>query len=238
MGSGDLRSKLVAAAVTAAVLGIGMLVLQRWVAETRGAAIAMVVAWFAIVLVGLLVALRGRPELRLPALGTFVAILVGTVAIGYWTGFRDNEVDEDVAVAQVQASGAEREAALAGGGGGGDEPAQKPDKPTGPVELASGGFAGVDGHAGTGKATIVEEPGGERVLTFTDFDVDPGANVDVYLSASPSDVSDRIVLGDLKGNVGNQQYEIPADADLGRYPNVVLYCIPFSVRIAVAETNA
>ncbi len=115
---------------------------------------------------------------------------------------------------------------------------RNPTSPPAPLSLATGGFVGVDGHAGSGKATIVEEPDGDRVLTFTDFDVDPGSNVDVYLSASPSDVSDRVELGDLKGNVGDQQYEIPPSADLGDYPNVVLYCIPFSVRIAVAETDA
>ena len=145
-------------------------------------------------------------------------------------------------MAATEASGAEREAALAGDG---SSPAvekptnsEKPKRPEGPVELASGGFVGVDGHAGAGEATVVEEADGDRVLTFTEFDVDPGSNVDVYLSTSPSDVSDRIELGDLKGNVGDQQYEIPASADLGAYRNVVLYCIPFSVRIAVAETDA
>ena len=231
----DKRSMLVAAFCTAVALGVGLLVLQRWVAQTRGAAIAMVIAWFAIVLVGLLIALRGRPGLRPVALATWAAILAGTVAIGYWTGFRDTEVDEDVAIAAAEAGDAEREAGLAGNGTDG---ARRPERPAKPVSLASGEFVGVDGHGGTGKATVVEEPDGDRVLTFTDFDVDPGSNVDVYLSASPTDVSQRIDLGDLKGNVGDQQYEIPPDANLSDHPNVVLYCIPFSVRIAVAETDA
>ena len=41
----------------------------------------------------------------------------------------------------------------------------------------------------------------------------------------------------LKGNVGDQQYEIPADANLNHYGTVVLYCTPFTVRIAVAELS-
>ena len=78
-----MRQKLIAAAGTAAALGIGSLVLQRYVAETRGAAIAMVVAWFAIVLVGLMVAAAPRPGLRAARRSpTFAAVLAGTVAIG------------------------------------------------------------------------------------------------------------------------------------------------------------
>ena len=57
-------------------------------------------------------------------------------------------------------------------------------------------------------------------------------------SGSPpgrTETGDRVELGSLKGNVGNQQYEIPADADLNRHGTVMLYCTPFTVRIAVAE---
>ena len=75
-------------------------------------------------------------------------------------------------------------------------------------------------------------------MTFTRFDVDPGVDVDVYLvPGDGTDVSDRVELGNLKGNVGDQQYEIPADADLNRYGTVVLWCKPFTVRIAVAPLN-
>lgn len=87
-------------------------------------------------------------------------------------------------------------------------------------------------------ASVVQLPGGNRTLTFTAFDVDPGADVDVYLvPGDGSDVGDRIELGNLKGNVRNQQYEIPAGTNLNRYRTVVLYCIPFTVRIAIAPLN-
>ncbi len=73
---------------------------------------------------------------------------------------------------------------------------------------------GEDGHDGSGTATVIEQASGVRVLTFTDFDVDPGAAVEVWLTTGPNETSDRVDLGDLKGNVGDQQYEVPADADL------------------------
>jgi hypothetical protein len=227
----ESRRALLTAVVVAAALGAGSLVLQRWVAETRGAAIALVVAWYAVVGLGAFAYTRSRPWARLPALGTVAAVLVATVAVGYWTGFRDDEVDEDVAMASGRATEPERDAALGGEGG---EPRKER---SGPVELASGPFTGEDGHSGSGTATVVEQPDSERVLTFTDFDVDPGAAVEVYLTPDTGDVSDRVELGGLKGNVGDQQYEIPASADLGRYDSVVLWCTPFTVRIAVAELS-
>ena len=104
--------------------------------------------------------------------------------------------------------------------------------------LAEGTFTGEDGHAGRGTATVVGHPDGSRSLTFTEFDVDPGVQVEVYLvPGDGSDVSDRVELGSLKGNVGDQEYEIPADADLMSHSTVVLWCVPFTVRIAVAPLS-
>ena len=89
---------------------------------------------------------------------------------------------------------------------------------------------------GLGDAEVIGD-GDERVLTLTDLDVDPGPDVDVLLSASPENIDDAVDLGGLKGSAGNQQYAIPADTDIGRYSNVVLWCNPFTVRIAVAELD-
>ncbi len=238
------KNALLAAAITAATLGVGSLVLQRWVAETRGAAIVLVIAWFVVVTIGAVFLLRSRSELRAPVFATLGAIAVATIAVGYWTGFRDQEVNEDVVVATSQASSSERADALEGAGeggpaGGGAQVAkEKDEEPEGPVSLATGMFTGEDGHAGTGTAEIVQVPGGVRTLTFTKFDVDPGVDVDVYLTPDTKDISDRVELGGLKGNVGDQQYDIPAEADLSKYDSVILWCTPFTVRIAVAALRA
>ncbi|MEK6326177.1 MAG: DM13 domain-containing protein [Actinomycetota bacterium] len=230
-GSGSARRRaLLVAAGVAAIIGIPMAILQRYIAATRGGAILLILAWFVVSGIGLFLYFRRRPG-SLIAAATYAAVLLGTVAIGYWTGFRDNVVDEDVVVATAQASGAERDRGLAEAQGG-------RASRRAPVELAMGEFAGADGHAGSGTASMVQEPSGQRLVTFTDFDVDPGVDVDVYLvPGDGSDVSDRVELGNLKGNVGDQQYEIPADADLSRYSTVVLWCKPFTVRIAVAPLN-
>jgi hypothetical protein len=231
-----MRRLLLSLATVGALIGIPALVLQRWIADTRFGAIVLVAAWFAIVAVGLAIFLWRRPGLRLPVLGAYAVILAGTVAIGYWTGFRDMVVDEEVAMAASRPSPTERDRGLSGAGPE-SAPAGEVAR-SGPVELATGAFVGADGHAGTGTATVVEQPGSARVMTFTEFDVDPGVDVDVFLTADPESVDDRVELGNLKGNVGDQQYEIPGGTDLRRYSNVILWCNPFTVRIAVAELDA
>ena len=38
----------------------------------------------------------------------------------------------------------------------------------------------------------------------------------------------------LKGNIGNQNYVVPADADISTFQSVVIYCKPFRVIFCVA----
>lgn len=287
------------------VYAVGSLLLQRYVAQTRSSAGALVALWTVIVGVGAVALARRDRSLRLPAVGTWALATLATLAIGYWTGFRDTQVDEDIVVAGAQAQGAERNAALAGSGSGSaqargsesksttsqsgsrddaaasarttasaaaepktgastraqpaaaskaktddtaeNKPAAAPTpkaddaasaKPAGPVSLAAGSFVGVDGHDGTGTAEVVKTASGERRLTFSGgFDVDPGPDINVYLSETAGGVSGAKRIGSLKGNKGAQQYTIPADVDLSRFSNVVLYCEPFSIRVAVAELD-
>jgi len=222
-----VRKQLSVALAVASTLGVGLIVLQRWVAQTRWAAIALVAIWFALVGVAVVAVSLRRPRWRLPALGTYLAVAVVSAGIGYWTAFRDHPVNETVVMASEQASGLEKIAGL-------DPSRVSPPLRRGPVRIVSGRFTGRDGHAGRGVATVVRTPGGGRKLTFTRFRVDPGVQVEVYLTKDDSSVGDRIELGGLKGNVGNQQYSIPKSADLSTYDTVMLYCVPFTVRIATA----
>ena len=85
---------------------------------------------------------------------------------------------------------------------------------------------------------MIELAKGGRVVTFSEFDVDPGAgDLRVYLHEGKSDsddLGDFVEIAKLKGNKGDQQYEIPAEVDLERYNSVVIWCVPFSTRIAQA----
>jgi hypothetical protein len=63
----------------------------------------------------------------------------------------------------------------------------------------------------------------------------------VYLVAGPardeSEVDDYKDRGALKGNKGDQQYELGRGVDLDRYTTVVVWCRAFSVAFARASLN-
>ncbi len=92
------------------------------------------------------------------------------------------------------------------------------------------------GHSATGRAAVVRRPDGSRVLTLSGgFRIDPGPKVQVYLvRGNGDDVSDHVDLGKLKGSKGDQQYRIPASADLSTHRTVVFWCVPFTSTLAVA----
>lgn len=114
---------------------------------------------------------------------------------------------------------------------------------TQPAFIATGTFTGTDNaHKGEGKAIIVQLPNGQRFLRFEEFKVTNGPDLYVYLSGH-SAPRNRAQLHDggafevglLKGNIGNQNYELPASVDPAKYKSVVIYCKRFSVLFASAE---
>ena len=117
------------------------------------------------------------------------------------------------------------------------------DMPAGgePTVLHSGTFVDADSfHQGSGNATIFELPGGDRILRLEDFMVTNGPDLHVYLAtgSKPSgrdDLGEHIDLGALKGNIGDQNYEIPVNLELDDYQSVVIYCVPFHVVFSTAS---
>ena|SRR5918993_1495029 len=71
-------------------------------------------------------------------------------------------------------------------------------------------------------------------LRLEDFKATNGPDLYVYLSTDKS-ASDFVNLGRLKGNIGNQNYEIPEGTDLSRYPTVLIWCQAFSVLFGSTE---
>lgn len=87
-----------------------------------------------------------------------------------------------------------------------------------------------DAHPTSGDALVLGNGTGQRFLRFENFATDNGPDLNVYLvNSSTGDVSDYIDLGDLTGNIGDQNYEIPADVDLDVYDEVVIWCVRFGV---------
>ena len=106
--------------------------------------------------------------------------------------------------------------------------------------LLSGQFHSV-AHETKGTAAVHELGAGRRVLRLTEFATSNGPDVRVYLVAA-EDASDNetvtkagfVELGKLKGTEGDQNYEIPADLDLGKYRAVTIWCRRFGVNFATA----
>jgi hypothetical protein len=91
-------------------------------------------------------------------------------------------------------------------------------------------------HPTSGQAVVLGNGTGQRFLRFEDFATDNGPDLNVYLvNSSTGDVSDYVDLGDLTGNIGEQNYEIPAGVDLDVYDQVVIWCVRFGVSFGDAE---
>ena len=109
-----------------------------------------------------------------------------------------------------------------------------------PAALFAGAFHSV-AHETTGTATVHRLPDGTRVLRLTEFATSNGPDVRVYLIAAPDAADDEAVkkagfveLGKLKGNQGDQNYDIPPGLDLNQYRAVTIWCRRFGVNFATA----
>ncbi len=111
---------------------------------------------------------------------------------------------------------------------------------TAPVAILTGNFIDADSfHKGSGAAKIFLLPDDRTVLRFEDFMVTNGPALSVLLSPNPSpassgDLGDYVDLGPLKGNIGNQNYEISPSTNLDDFKSVVIYCVPFHVVFSIA----
>jgi hypothetical protein len=99
-----------------------------------------------------------------------------------------------------------------------------------PIILAFGNFIAIDAvHQAEGTVTVYQLPDDSRFLRFEAFRMPNGPDLRVRLSKH-EDPRTLEELGDdyrelsrLKGNVGKQNYTIPADVDLEAFNSVVLY---------------
>lgn len=113
-------------------------------------------------------------------------------------------------------------------------------KGTEPIVLANGNFRGL-AHETKGVAALHQLADGKRILRLTNFETSNGPDVRVYLVAA-EDAKDNetvrragfIDLGAMKGNKGDQNYDVPADADLNKYRSVSIWCRRFGVNFGAA----
>jgi hypothetical protein len=180
-------------------------------------------------------------------------VMIGAIpalVIAWWLGsplFLDRTVDEAFPAPVAEAPAAEAPAPVeeasevdtASGaapasdtvGDTAGETAAPSEAPAAPVALLEGSFVGnTPRYDGTGSATVYEVEG-STVLRFEDFEVTNGPDLRVNLVLADGSMVD---LGVLTGNIGNQNYDIPADVDLSQVESVLIYCRAFSVYFAEA----
>ena len=210
---------------------------------------------------GLWARLRSRPGL---SIGIGVVALLAVVVVLWWFQPQallfDRVVDEDFpAVADAPepepaddagpAAAPENEASDPDDADdpddpdGSDDADAEDDRPTEPVELASGTFESRNRYTVTGGAAVFELPDGSRTLRLEPFESTNGPDLYVYLTAADHADSDDeldadfVDLGDLRGNIGNQNYDIPSEVDLAVYDTVVIWCRRFTTSFGAADLH-
>ncbi len=123
-------------------------------------------------------------------------------------------------------------------------PSMALSKATESMVLAEGSVLGL-AHETKGNATVHQFADGKRILRLTNFETSNGPDVHVYLVAAEVAKDNATVkqagfidLGSLKGNKGDQNYELPADADLNKYKSVSIWCARFGVNFGAASLGS
>ena len=99
-----------------------------------------------------------------------------------------------------------------------------------------GNFVGAgDGfHNAEGVAKIIQLADGTDILRLENFKATNGPDLYVYLSTDKTN-ADIVNLGRLKGNIGNQNYLIPAGTEITKYNTALIWCRAFSVIFGSAQ---
>lgn len=191
--------------------------------------------------------------------GVVLLVVIGVLAIGVFgvhTAFIDDVVDEAGPVFDSGAAGDEPttgdEMAPATGDDVDERVAEMADAPTTTaaateiVTLAEGAFEGRGRYSSSGTAVVLGDGSEQRFLRFEDdFEVSNGPDLFVYLGTGSPDYFDAdewVDLGVLTGNIGSQNYEIPAShpstgepIDLDRFDHVAVWCRRFDSTFAIAR---
>ncbi|MFL6158697.1 MAG: DM13 domain-containing protein [Marmoricola sp.] len=150
-----------------------------------------------------------------------------------WRAFTSSEIDE---AAPTSPSRSAAPPPVAGP----VDVAATPAPPAVDRVLATGRFVDAE-HSTSGTAKILELADGRRFLRLEGLSTSDGPDVHVWLSDRSAggswgkyDDGEYVRLGRLKATDGNQNYRIPADADLGPVRSAVIWCDRFDVAFGAA----
>jgi hypothetical protein len=215
----SMIQRVLAFLAVAAALVAGLFAFGR-ISDDATVSMGLTAVWFGVVFLAAAALALRRRALLVPLAAGYGSVAVAAAIFVIAPTLIDKEVNERVVV----------------GAPAGAAPASAGERPRGNIQLAAGSFSSI-AHQGRGTAAVVELPSGERKLTLTDFETDSGPDLRVYVSTgdpADDDLGDFEDLGELKGNIGNQQYTVPRGLDLRRYSTVVIWCRAFSVAFTSA----
>ena len=194
------------------------------------------------------VALWAMLRFDIPVAARILVLWVPFAVVSWWLispFFLDDVVDEDFSTS-IAAELDDRvdtttPSPTDGGEASGDDGVSPATEPPAPVLLGAGRFVGLAGHSGTGDAGVFRNADGSLVLRFENFDIQNGPDLEVYLVPGRDRTTleaGAIHLGSLKGNVGNQTYDLQPGAELapGDYTALV-WCEAFSVEFVGATLS-
>ena len=152
-----------------------------------------------------------------------VIVAVGVWQFEPWRLFTSSEIYEPLPTAATRTPGVTR------------SPAPEPV-----LDLAGGAFRDAE-HGTSGRARIIQLADGSRFLRLEDLSTSDGPDLHVWLSDATAggswfkyDDDQYLKLGKLKATHGNQNYRIPADADLSVFRSAVIWCDKFNVAFGAA----
>ncbi|MFE0579706.1 MULTISPECIES: DM13 domain-containing protein [unclassified Streptomyces] len=165
------------------------------------------------------------------------ALAVGLYLFQPWKLWQDETVSEALPTAAPSAPSAP-------GGSASESASAAPAAPATPRTLSQGSFISHE-HDTKGTAKVVRLADGSHVLRLEGLDTSNGPDLRVWLTDAPVkegvagwrvfDDGKYVSLGKLKGNKGDQNYEIPADVNLADYSSVAIWCDRFDVSFGAAE---
>ncbi len=148
-------------------------------------------------------------------------IIIIVIVIGYWLIsplWRTEYVSEGLPVSSRNASTASSTSTL-------------------PVTLKSGTFSGFDKlHNGSGTVKLIDIDGKTYIRFEDDFNVTNGPDLYVGFGKNGEYIKGS-ELAELKGNVGSQNYEIPAGMNPDDIQEVWVWCKAFSTPFVRAALN-
>ncbi|MFF4260730.1 electron transporter [Streptomyces venezuelae] len=176
---------------------------------------------------------RGR---RGPLVAAVAVVLTAALAVGLylfqpWKLWQDETVSEALPAAAPTATPPGSASAA-------------PAPSASPQTLAEGSFISHE-HDTKGTAKVVRLTDGSHLLRLEGLDTSNGPDLRVWLTDAPVkegvagwrvfDDGTYASLGKLKGNKGDQNYEIPAEVNVADYSSVTIWCDRFDVSFGAAE---